>query len=209
MPDDDLKLIEKHTLAHYHNAATDFWQGTKDHDVSQNYQAFLSACLQNKTEDAALDILDLGCGPGRDLHYFKSLGHRPIGLDGCASFCQMARDYSNCEVLQQQFLTLNLLPSSFDGIFANASLFHVPSSQLLRVLQELHAALRPGGILFSSNPRGNAEGWSGSRYGHWMELDTSQGYLQQAGFSLLNHYYRPAGKPQAEQPWLAIVSQKI
>lgn len=208
MPDDDLTLIEKHTLASYHNVASDFWQGTKDHDVSQNYQAFLSACQQNKTEDAALDILDLGCGPGRDLHYFKSLGHRPIGLDGCASFCQMARDYSHCEVLQQQFLALNLLPGSFDGIFANASLFHVPSSQLPRVLQELHAALRPGGILFSSNPRGNAEGWSGSRYGHWMELDTNQAYLQQAGFSLLNHYYRPAGKPRAEQPWLAIVSQK-
>lgn len=209
MPDDNLQSIEKNTLAHYHNSATDFWQGTKDHDVSQNYQAFLSACQQNKTGETALDILDLGCGPGRDLHYFKSLGHRPIGLDGCARFCQMARDYSHCEVLQQQFLALNLLPSSFDGIFANASLFHVPSSQLLRVLQELHAALRPGGILFSSNPRGNAEGWSGSRYGHWMELDTSQGYLQQAGFSLLNHYYRPAGKPRAEQPWLAIVSQKI
>lgn len=209
MPDDDLTLIEQHTLASYHNVASDFWQGTKDHDVSQNYQAFLSACQQNKTEGAALDILDLGCGPGRDLRYFKSLGHRPIGLDGCARFCQMARDYSNCEVLQQQFLALNLSPSSFDGIFANASLFHVPSSQLLRVLQELHAALRCGGILFSSNPRGNAEGWSGSRYGHWMELDTSQRYLQQAGFSLLNHYYRPAGKPRAEQPWLAIVSQKI
>lgn len=209
MPDDDLTLIEQHTLVSYHNVASDFWQGTKDHDVSQNYQAFLSACQQNKTEDAALDILDLGCGPGRDLRYFKSLGHRPIGLDGCARFCQMARDYSNCEVLQQQFLALNLSPSSFDGIFANASLFHVPSSQLLRVLQELHAALRCGGILFSSNPRGNAEGWSGSRYGHWMELDTSQRYLQQAGFSLLNHYYRPAGKPRAEQPWLAIVSQKI
>lgn len=209
MPDDDLTLIEQHTLASYHNVASDFWQGTKDHDVSQNYQAFLSACQQNKTEDAALDILDLGCGPGRDLRYFKSLGHRPIGLDGCARFCQMARDYSNCEVLQQQFLALNLSPNSFDGIFANASLFHVPSSQLLRVLQELHAALRSGGILFSSNPRGNAEGWSGSRYGHWMELDVSQAYLQQAGFSLLNHYYRPAGKPRAEQPWLAIVSQKI
>jgi SAM-dependent methyltransferase len=95
---------------------------------------------------------------------------------------------------------------AFDGVFANASLFHVPSQELPRVLGELHKALRPRGILFSSNPRGEGEGWSGQRYGNYMELDASKAYLEEAGFEVIRHYYRPSGKPRWEQPWLAIVA---
>ena len=200
----DFALIEQQTLSHYENNAEGFWHGTKDHDVSQYCAALLAQFPENKY----LDILDFGCGPGRDLHYFKSLGHRTIGLDGCESFCRMAREYSGCTVLHQSFLNLQLTPESFDGIFANASLFHVPSSELLRVLTQLHDALRSNGILFMSNPRGNSEGWSGERYGCWMELEIIQPLLEQAGFSVIDHYYRPAGLPQHQQPWLAVVSRK-
>lgn len=205
LPEHQLTEIEKITLGHYDDNALSFWDGTKDHDVTQNYHAFLSQFPITQT----LDILDFGCGPGRDLGHFKSLGHRPVGLDGSHAFCTMARKKTGCEVLHQQFLALTLPEQGFDGIFANASLFHVPSQELPRVLQELHAALRPGGILFSSNPRGNTEGWSGQRYGHFLEFEASQSYLEAAGFSVLDHYYRPAGLPLAAQPWLAMVSQKM
>lgn len=201
---DDLAQVESLTLSHYRNNAEAFWQGTKDHDVSQNYDAFLAALPKNKT----LDILDFGCGPGRDVYHFKSLGHRPVGLDGCEVFCRMARRLSGCEILHQQFLGLNLERQRFDGIFANASLFHVPSTELTRVLRRLHNALKPGGILFSSNPRGNdEEGWSGQRYGFFMTFETSCFYLNQAGFKILDHYYRPKNKPFHEQPWLAIIAE--
>ena len=59
-------------------------------------------------------------------------------------------------------LALHLPAELFDGLFANAVLFHVPSEELPRVLRTLHAALKPGGVLFSSNPRGEGqEGWHG------------------------------------------------
>ncbi len=196
--------IETLTLAHYENNAVNFWAGTKDHDVSQNRAAMLEPFPQGQS----LDILDFGCGPGRDLRWFREQGHQPVGLDGCKHFCEMAKNYAECEVWHQHFLQLALPAARFDAIFANASLFHVPSGELPRVLSELHAALRSGGILFTSNPRGNTEGWSGERYGHWMEFDTSCHYLEQAGFSVINHYYRPHGLPCEQQPWLAIVSQK-
>ena len=201
---EELSRISQRTLEDYEGRARDFWEGTKDHDVLQNYQAL----LQSLPAKPRYDILDFGCGPGRDLLYFKNLGHHAVGLEGCPSFSRMAQEYSGCEVLAQDFLQLNLAPESFDGIFANASLFHIPAQEFPRVLRELWTALRPEGILFSSNPRGRQEGWEGSRYCHFMEFETYRDYLKDAGFTVLHHYYRPAGRPRPEQPWLAVVSRK-
>jgi SAM-dependent methyltransferase len=118
----------------------------------------------------------------------------------------MAREATGCEVWQQDFLHLDLPPARFDGIFANASLFHVPSQELPRVLSALHAASKPGGVLFSSNPRGdNQEGWSEERYGVYYDWETWRSRLLQAGFLEIEHYYRPAGLPREQQPWLASV----
>lgn len=201
----NLKEIERVTIDHYEANSESFWLGTRDHDVSQNISALLQALPKSK----ALDILDLGCGPGRDLRAFKDLGHHPIGVDGSASFCTMAREYSECPVQHQQFLSLDLGVACFDGIFANASLFHVPSQELPKVLANCYAALRPDGVLFMSNPRGNAEGWQGSRYGNYMEYEEMKTLLELTGFKVLNHYYRPEGLPRDQQPWLAIVSRKL
>ena len=200
----DLEELEKFNIAHYEENAETFRIGTQDHDVSQNIAALLDALPTDRT----LDILDFGCGPGRDLRVFKALGHRPVGLDGCKEFCKMAREQSGCPTLNQQFLKLELEENSYDGIFANASLFCIPSQELPRVLTELHSALNNDGILFSSNPRGNAEGWQGQRYANYMEFEASQIFLERSGFKVIEHFYRPAGKPRTEQPWLAIVSQR-
>tara|TARA_R110002072_G_scaffold184083_2_gene340466 strand:- start:37721 stop:38347 length:627 start_codon:yes stop_codon:yes gene_type:complete len=199
-----LEEIETQTIHHYDLNAESFWQGTRDHDVSQNIQAFLSALPVKKS----LDILDLGCGPGRDLSTFKKLGHKPVGIDGSKRFCEMAQKFSQCEVWHQHFLNLELGDNIFDGIFANASLFHIPSTQFPQVLSQCYRALKSSGVLFMSNPRGNAEGWQGNRYGHYMELEESSDYLNAAGFSILDHYYRPPGLPKDQQPWLAIVAQR-
>jgi hypothetical protein len=118
----------------------------------------------------------------------------------------MARADTGCTVWHQDFLALDLPQRHFDGIFANASLFHVPSRELPRVLIELRGALKPGGVLFASNPRGtNEEGWSRGRYGTYHDLAAWRRYLERAGFVELDHYYRPAGLPREQQAWLASV----
>jgi SAM-dependent methyltransferase len=193
------------TLEHYSQRADDFWEGTRGHDVSQNIEALLSH-IEGRPPFA---ILDFGCGPGRDLKTFVTLGHQPVGLEGVARFAEMARAHSGCEVLQQDFLKLDLPAERFDGIFANAALFHVPGAELPRVLRELHTALKPAGVLFSSNPRGdNEEGWNRGRYGAYHDLANWQRYVTQAGFVELMHYYRPPGLPRDQQPWLASVWRK-
>jgi SAM-dependent methyltransferase len=136
------------------------------------------------------------------------LGHDVVGLDGSSEFAAMARSYSECEVLRQDFLAMKLPESRFDGIFANASLFHVPRQELLRVLAELSATVRPQGVLFCSNPRGNnEEGFSGDRYGCFLD-NTWRDYVTAAGFLQVRHYYRPPGLPRSKQWWLATVWRK-
>jgi SAM-dependent methyltransferase len=198
----ELQYISDTTLADYNANADSFRDGTRDHDVSQN----IAALLRHLHGPAPLDILDFGCGPGRDLRTFTRLGHRAVGLDGAARFAEMARADSGCEVWQQDFLALDLPAARFDGVFANAVLFHIPGQALPGVLRQLHASLKPGGVLFSSNPRGdNQEGWRGTRYGAWHDLAQWRALLGEAGFTELEHYYRPEGLPRDQQPWLASV----
>lgn len=205
MSDTTLLDISARTLAHYAARAEDFRDGTRDHDVSQN----IDALLRHIQATPPFAILDFGCGPGRDLRAFAALGHAAIGLDGTARFVEMARAESGCEVWQQDFLALDLPDGRFDGVFANASLFHVPSAELPRVLRHLRATLADGGVLFSSNPRGaNEEGWSGGRFGAFHDVDTWRAHVSGAGFVELEHYYRPAGMPRERQPWFASVWRK-
>jgi SAM-dependent methyltransferase len=197
--------VSEVTLGHYERGAEQFWEGTRDHDVAQN----VDALLRHLEGAGPFAILDFGCGPGRDLVTLRRLGHDAVGLDGAPSFVAMARAHSGAQVWQQDFLRLDLPPARFDGIFANASLFHVPTQELPRVLGELRATLRPRGVLFASNPRGaNREGWQGERYGAWHDFDTWTRLVEDAGFALLEHYYRPPGRPCAEQPWLATVFRR-
>ena len=202
---EELDRVTATTLGHYNRHAQQFRERTWDHDVSQN----IAALLRHIEGRPPLRILDFGCGPGRDLLAFKDLGHAPTGLEGSAPLAAMARAATGCEVLEQNFLALHLPADHFDGVYANASLFHVPAQELARVLGQLREALKPGGVLFSSNPRGGGEeGWQGERYGAWHDLPAWQQYMSAAGFVELEHYYRPEGLPRDQQLWLASVWRK-
>jgi len=201
---EELRAVAQSTVAHYHQRAHAFREGTMNHDVSQNVEAL----LRHLPGEAPQRILDLGCGPGRDLATFVGHGHAPVGLDGAEAFIPMARTHGGCEVWHQDLLALDLPPARFDGVFANAVLFHVPTQALPRVLGDLRTTLVDGGVLFCSNPRGpDIEQRQGLRYGAYLTLATWRRYLAAAGFELLDHYYRPEGQPREMQPWLATISR--
>ena len=107
----DLEKITDLTLDYYNRHAEDFWEGTRNHDVSQN----IAAMLQYIKNERPLTILDFGCWPGRDLKTFAELGHLATGLEGATHLAAMARAYSGCEVWQQDFLKLDLPDNYFDG----------------------------------------------------------------------------------------------
>jgi SAM-dependent methyltransferase len=201
-----LQEITEITLDHYHRHAQEFSISTRHHDVSQN----ISTLLQYIEGQPPFTILDVGCGPGRDLKKFAELGHIAVGLEGAARFVSMAQAASNCEVWHQNLLELDLPAHYFDGVYANASLFHVPRQALPRTLLALRATLKPRGVLLSSNPHGsNQEGINQGRYGAFYDLETWRHYLIDAGFAELTYYYRPEGRPREQQPWLASVWRRV
>lgn len=193
------------TIQHYDDNAAAFWEGTRDHDVSQNTKALLEAI----SGTPPFRLLDFGCGPGRDLRYFRDLGHDPIGLDGSENLAALARNHSGADVWVQDFTQPDLPKGHFDGIFANASLFHVPRDRIAAVLAALWASLVPGGVLFSSMPRGNdEEGVAGKRFGVYYRDETWLTLVKKCGFEPIRHFHRPTDAPPEQQRWLASVWRK-
>ncbi|GET36584.1 class I SAM-dependent methyltransferase [Microseira wollei] len=198
---------EQVTIAEYQLTAEAFRAGTWEHDVSQNRDSLVRFLPKNPGK-----ILDIGCGPGRDLVAFKQQGHTVVGLDATPAFVEMAKQVSGCEVWQQSFLSLDLPGETFDGIFANASLIHVPRGEMVRVLQDLQRSLVPQGAIVMSMCRGDSEGYSarptGYRYVCGWEYETLAPCVEAAGFEIVNHYYRPPGVRFEAQSWLVIVGRK-
>lgn len=193
------------TLRDYDRAAEDYWAWTKDQDLTADYDWFLSFM----PESGPLDLLDLGCGPGRDLLQLRQRGHRAVGLDGSLAMVRMARRYAGCPVLHQNFLSLRLRASRFDGVFASASLFHVPSDALPEVLARIYTTLRAEGILYTLNPRGRGQsGWAGDRYCTYHSLAAWRRLLRTAGFRERGCEARPRDADRAEQHWVAAIWQK-
>jgi cyclopropane fatty-acyl-phospholipid synthase-like methyltransferase len=78
----DLEKLALLTLEHYNQRAEEFWEGTRDHNPSQNIEAL----LQHIEAEPPFRILDFGCGPGRDLKVFVEQGHVAVGLEGAPHF---------------------------------------------------------------------------------------------------------------------------
>ena len=210
------------TIADYDAVAAAFDAGNKNHDVSQNIDALLGAIAAGRAGDAlggvAADqgadrpvIVDLGCAGGRDLVALTTRGCEAWGVEGSPAFCELARRAApGCTVLEQDFVDMDLPAESFDGAFANASLFHVPSESLPDVLRRIFESLKPGGVFFASNAHGfgeDKEGWTDGRtpatrsWVCWLSEATWRRYCEAAGFTFLHSYYRGSSKAFLATVW--------
>jgi len=199
-----LSDITKKTIQFYDGRAKEYFEESKNYDLRKAYHDFISLLPEAKYHS----ILDLGCGGGRDLKYFADHGFQVVGLDGSKKMCDLARKWSGCKAFQQDFLSLELPPSRFHGIFAASSLFHIPKAELTRILRQVHYSLKEGGVLYLSNPVGESEEWDGESYGNYMNWNAYKGYLKEAGFQPIKHYEMTVGEPWQETTWLNILSTK-
>ena len=148
---------EKQTLQYYDQCSDSFISGTRTADMSDTQSRFC-ACLP-----AGGSILDFGCGSGRDTKAFLDLGFSVEATDGSEELCTLASAYTGIKVRQMLFNELNVI-ERYDGIWACASVLHLPREELSDVIRRMETALKAGGVLYASFKYGTFEGMRNGRY---------------------------------------------
>ena len=145
------------TIEYYNQSAKSFVADTVDANVNELHSIFLSRL------PTGAYIMDLGCGSGRDSKAFLEKGYRVLSVDGSEELCKVASRLTGQEVLCQTFENIHF-SQKFDGIWACASILHVPSDRLLLVIGNISRALKPGGYFYVSFKYGTFEGERNGRY---------------------------------------------
>lgn len=187
---------------YYNENAKAFFEGTVDADMSSNYTDFLAKLAKGS------HILDVGCGSGRDAKKFKELGYEVTAIDGSEAMCALASEYINQPVEQLRFQEINF-EGVFDGIWASASLLHVPSEELPDVLERLYRALKPQGVLYASFKYGEFEGDRNGRYFHDLKEEKAQELFTKAGVKVVNQWITgDVREGRGDEKWLNILCKK-
>ncbi len=189
-------------MNYYDLNAQDFFDGTFDTDMTQHYDEFLSQIPKNS------HILDAGCGSGRDTANFSALGYKVTAIDGSMEMCKLASEFSGQEVLHMQFQDIDF-NQTFDGIWASASLLHVPSDELDSVLTNLKNALKDDGILYASFKYGDYEGMRNGRYFNDLVESTAVDLFKENGFEVIKTWItHDARKGRQDERWVNILVKK-
>lgn len=144
------------TLAYYDEHAEEYAASAATADLSALYGRFVS-CIPRGS------ILDLGCGSGRDTKQFLAMGYQVTAMDGSAEMCRIASDYTGIPVACRRFEELTE-EDAYDGIWACASLLHIPEEQLPEILDRICRALKDDGILYASFKKGCGGSTDGGRF---------------------------------------------
>ncbi len=187
---------------YYNTNAKDFFEGTVSADMSAHYTAF----LEKLSEEA--HILDVGCGSGRDSLYFKKLGYKITAMDISTQLCKLASEYIGQEVLELSFQDM-AFEAEFDGIWACASLLHVPSGELPAITGKLKKALKVGGILFASFKYGDFEGERSGRYFYDLTEQKAEQIFRDSGFKVEKMWITEDVRPErVDEKWLNVLAIK-
>ena len=198
------------TISDYDAVARAYDVGNRNHDVSQNIEAFMKP-LKAAFPDSKLSVLDLGCAGGRDLETFEALGCDALGIDGSPALLEMAaKRIKSGRLERQDFADLGLEANSLHGVYANAVFQHVPSDVLENVLDTIFKSLKSNGIFFVSTAHGFGEDKE-----HWMVGRTQntrswccfwsdaswRRKCEAAGFELIDDFFRGNTKAFYASAW--------
>ncbi|WP_027215231.1 class I SAM-dependent methyltransferase [Butyrivibrio fibrisolvens] len=145
------------TLEYYDQNADSFINGTRDVDFSKTQNMFMELIPKDGR------ILDFGCGSGRDTKCFLDHGFKVEAIDGSKEICKIASDYTGIPVKHMYFQDLDE-SEKYDGIWACASILHVSKDELSDVLRKMAAALKSGGVIYTSFKYGDFEGVRNGRF---------------------------------------------
>ena len=191
------------TIKYYNDNACRFNNDTVDADLTQVQDMFLDY-LQKEAY-----ILDFGCGSGRDTKYFLSQGFQVDAIDGSVEMCRIASEYTGITVKHMYFHELNEV-NKYDGVWACASILHLPYEEMKIVLCQVYAALKENGILYTSFKYGEYEGIRNGRYFTDMNEQKLHKILQEIKvFEVLELWITSDVRPGREdEKWLNMILRK-
>jgi SAM-dependent methyltransferase len=190
------------SVNYYNRNAEAYFAGTIHADVHDLRSKFLIHVRSGG------DILDAGCGSGRDALAFRTAGYNVTAFDASAQMCRMARQYAQVQVIHMTFQEV-MWRGAFDGIWACASLLHVPCVELSKVLRRLFHALRPSGVLYASFKHGSGERIvDGRHFTNMTELELGP-LLKTIGFSSAKYWITDDVRPgRTSEQWLNALAHR-
>ena len=154
------------TLGYYDNYADEFYKSTVDVEFTITQERFLAKLKKGS------DILDFGCGSGRDTKYFIEQGYNVDAIDGSKELCKLASDYTGIKVKNMFFQDLSEV-DMYDGIWACSSILHLKLDELAGVMKKMVIALKEKGIIYTSFKYGT---FSGERNGRFFTDMTEESF---------------------------------
>ena len=190
------------TTDYYNTNASDFIDGTIDVDTGSLRERFL------KYVPAGGSILDLGCGSGRDSKCFKDAGYDVRAIDASRELCIKASEYAGIDVKCMRFEELDDA-GIYDGVFACASLLHVPERDLPGVLAKINKALKPDGVLYASFKYGDFAGERDGRFFHDMnEKSVEVLFTSLPGFGIEEMWQSHDVRRNKDAYWINVIARK-
>lgn len=196
-------LMPDGTLEYYARNFKEFGESTFNVDFSSTQERF----LRHLPPKAA--ILDFGCGSGRDTSYFLQKGFSVTATDGSPEMCRLASANTGQEVKHLLFQELDA-ESAFDGIWACASVLHLPKTELKDVFLRMEKALKDNGILYVSFKYGSFEGLRNGRFFTDFTEDEFKDFLSQnSGMKIIDYWITADVRPERkEEKWLNLLIRK-
>ena len=191
------------TLDYYNSNTQQFIDGTISVDFERVQNHFLSKLA------AGTSILDFGCGSGRDTKYFLTRGYEVDAMDGSEELCRFASAYTGIEVRQQLFQQLDEV-DKYDGIWACASILHLPKYELPDVLAKMCRALKANGIIYASFKYGDFEGMRNERYFTDLTEASARELLKEVPMLAIEEMWLTgdARPDRGDERWLNLILRK-
>ena len=190
------------TISYYDKNAKEFCKNTIDADMSFCRDKFL------KYLSAGASILDAGCGSGRDSVAFKQHGYHVTAMDASPEICKEAEKVLGQKVLCKIFEEVDD-ENVYDGIWACASLLHVPKKSMGEVLYRLKHALKDGGVLYASFKYGEEEKVVSGRLFSYYNEQSLSALMRENGFGVLELFVtQDVRESRSEEKWVNVVGEK-
>ena len=195
--------MKNSTLEYYDQNAEQFFKTTADVDFTDTQDRFLQY-LQLGSR-----ILDLGCGSGRDARYFLGKGYQVDATDGSAEICRLASEYTGIPVRQMLFNELDA-EEEYDGIWACASILHLPEEELRDVMHRIGTALKKDGIFYTSFKYGDFAGERNGRYFRDFTEESFREFLTDFHeFRMTDQWITSDVRPnRGEERWLNVLLRR-